>query len=102
MRTEARAQATYYLGLIALKRENTPRALPDQLAPAFDWNAWARPAVFEWLQGVGGVPEEDMRRTFNLGIGMILVVEPAKADQVIATLSANGEAAFKIGVLKAA
>ena len=42
-----------------------------------------------------------MRRTFNLGIGMILVVEPAKADEVIAKLSAGGENAFKIGVLKA-
>ncbi len=81
--------------------ENTPRALPDHRAADFDWSAWARPAVFEWLQSTGGVPEEDMRRTFNLGVGMILVVEPAKADDVIATLNASGESAFKIGVLKA-
>jgi phosphoribosylaminoimidazole synthetase len=80
--------------------ENAPRALPDHLAAAFDWNAWTRPAVFEWLQSTGGVPEEDMRRTFNLGVGMILVVEPAKADEAVAMLRANGESAFKIGALK--
>ena len=82
--------------------ENTPRALPDQLAPAFDWNAWARPAVFEWLQETGGVPEEDMRRTFNLGIGMALVVAPAAALDVIAKLHDGGEEAFVIGELKRA
>lgn len=82
--------------------ENTPRALPDHLVADFDWNAWKRPAVFEWLQSAGGVPEEDMRRTFNLGIGMALIVDAAKADQVIAQLNAAGEQAFKIGVLKAA
>ncbi|MBX3429242.1 MAG: phosphoribosylformylglycinamidine cyclo-ligase [Hyphomonadaceae bacterium] len=82
--------------------ENTPRALPEHLEVDFDWNAWKRPAVFEWLQSTGGVPEEDMRRTFNLGIGMILVVEPATAGNVIAQLNAAGEQAFKIGVLKAA
>ena len=82
--------------------ENTPRALPDHLAAEFDWNAWTRPAVFEWLQSTGGVPEEDMRRTFNLGVGMVLIVAPEKAEEVISLLEAGGESAFKIGVLKAA
>lgn len=82
--------------------ENTPRALPDHLAADFDWTAWKRPAVFEWLQAAGGVPEDDMRRTFNLGIGMVLIVEANKADAIIAQLTSAGEAAFKIGVLKAA
>jgi phosphoribosylaminoimidazole synthetase len=80
--------------------ENTPRALPDDLAADFDWNAWRRPAVFEWLQSTGGVPEEDMRRTSNLGVGLSLIVDPAAADEVIAKLEAGGERAFKIGVLK--
>jgi phosphoribosylformylglycinamidine cyclo-ligase len=79
--------------------ENTPRALPDHLAAEFDWTSWTRPAVFTWLQDVGGVPEDDMRRTFNLGIGMILVVEPAKAGDVISKLKAGGEQAFQIGAL---
>lgn len=82
--------------------ENTPRALPDHLAAQFDWTAWPRPAVFEWLQSAGGVPEEDMRRTFNLGVGMVLVVDAGKADDVIAMLNAAGEGAFRIGVLKQA
>jgi phosphoribosylaminoimidazole synthetase len=81
--------------------ENTPRALPGHLSAEFDWSAWARPPVFEWLQSTGGVPEDDMRRTFNLGVGMALIVDPAKADEVIAMLESAGERAFKIGVLKA-
>jgi phosphoribosylaminoimidazole synthetase len=79
--------------------ENTPRALPDHLAPEFDWNAWQRPPVFQWLQQTGDVPEDDMRRTFNLGIGMILVVAPENADNVVAQLNASGERAFVIGAL---
>lgn len=82
--------------------ENTPRALPDHLQAEFDWSAWTRPAVFEWLQATGGVPEDDMRRTFNLGVGMALIVEPANADDVIAILKSGGESAFQIGVLKTA
>ncbi len=79
--------------------ENTPRALPDHLAPTFDWNAWARPPVFQWLQQTGDVPEDDMRRTFNLGVGMALIVDAARAEAVIAQLTAGGETAFKIGAL---
>jgi phosphoribosylaminoimidazole synthetase len=82
--------------------ENTPRALPDHLAADFDWSAWERPAVFAWLQSTGGVPEEDMRRTFNLGVGLSLIVAPAHVDEVIAQLGAGGERGFKIGVLKPA
>jgi phosphoribosylaminoimidazole synthetase len=82
--------------------ENTPRALPDRLRAEFDWSAWQRPAVFDWLQASGGVPEQDMRRTFNLGIGMILIVDPARVTDVEAMLTAAGENAFQIGVLKAA
>lgn len=82
--------------------ENTPRALPDRLQANFDWTAWRRPAVFEWLQSEGGVPEEDMRRTFNLGVGMVLIVETARVQDVLAMLTAGGENAFQIGVLKSA
>jgi phosphoribosylformylglycinamidine cyclo-ligase len=80
--------------------ENTPRALPDTLEADFSWNEWKRPAVFEWLQETGGVPEADMRRTFNLGIGMVLIVAPENAERVIGILNDAGESAFKIGVLK--
>ena len=80
--------------------ENTPRALPDALAAEFDWNAWTRPAVFRWLQETGGVPEEDMRRTFNLGIGMVLIVDASAAGDVVTTLEAGGERACVIGKLR--
>ncbi len=81
--------------------ENTPRAAPDRLKVEFDWNACARPSGFEWLQATGGVAEEDMRRTFNLGVGLALIVDPADAGDVIAKLNAAGERAFTIGQLKA-
>ncbi|MEZ5995840.1 MAG: phosphoribosylformylglycinamidine cyclo-ligase [Hyphomonadaceae bacterium] len=80
--------------------ENTPRALPDRLQAVIDWRAWERPAVFDWLQTTGGVPEDDMRRTFNLGIGMALIVAPNRVSEVVAALNAAGETAFAIGALK--
>jgi phosphoribosylaminoimidazole synthetase len=82
--------------------ENTPRALPDHLAAEFDWSAWARPPVFQWLQQAGAVPEEDMRRTFNLGIGMVLIVKPANAAGVAEQLRAAGESVFQIGQVRSA
>jgi phosphoribosylaminoimidazole synthetase len=82
--------------------ENTPRALPDRLAAEFDWSAWERPAVFQWLQATGAVPEDDMRRTFNLGVGMVLIVAPENEERVMAMLHQAGEVAFRVGVLKAA
>ncbi len=82
--------------------ENTPRALPDHLAPAFAWDAWKRPAVFDWLQKTGDVPEDDMRRTFNLGVGMAVVVAPSRAKEVTTALQASGETVFEIGAVRAA
>jgi phosphoribosylformylglycinamidine cyclo-ligase len=80
--------------------ENTPRALPDHLAPHFDWSAWERPPVFRWLQETGDVPEDDMRRTFNLGVGFVLVVAPEHAARTIALLSDGSKRAFEIGTLR--
>jgi len=77
--------------------ENTPRALPKELVAHFDWSAWERPAVFQWLQEAGNVPEDDMRRTLNLGIGMVAVVNPDQTEAVIAALGKAGERAFAIG-----
>jgi len=77
--------------------ENTPRALPDHLGADFAWSAWERPPVFRWLQETGGVPEDDLRRTFNLGIGMALVVAPEQAEDIAARLHASGESVFQIG-----
>jgi phosphoribosylaminoimidazole synthetase len=79
--------------------ENVPRALPPDLAAVFDWNAWTRPPVFEWLQSAGGVAEEEMRRAFNLGVGMALIVSADLADEVERLLIAAGETVGRIGTV---
>ena len=76
---------------------NTRRVVPDGLRPAFDWDAWRRPGLFRLIQETGDVPEEDMRRTFNLGIGLVAVVPEAKRERALAVLGALGEPAFPIG-----
>lgn len=81
--------------------ENAPRMLPKGWRVEFDWSAWERPAVFKWLIEAGAVPEEDARRTFNLGIGMVAAVSPKDADAVAARLEAAGEKVFRIGVVRA-
>jgi phosphoribosylformylglycinamidine cyclo-ligase len=76
---------------------NLCRALPPDVDAVLDTSAWRRPAVFDWLQRLGGVPEAEMRRVFNLGIGFCLVVPRAEADAVCAML----EGAAVIGELRA-
>jgi phosphoribosylaminoimidazole synthetase len=82
--------------------ENPPRAVADGLAPLFDWNAWPLPPVFAWLQQAGGVSDAEMRRTFNCGVGFVLVVKPENAEAALAALIEAGEAAFVCGQLVAA
>jgi len=65
---------------------NTNRVVPKGLGLRIDWKSWDRPPIFKLIQKVGDVPEEDMRRTFNLGIGMILIVSPREIDGIIKTL----------------
>jgi phosphoribosylaminoimidazole synthetase len=79
--------------------ENPPRAVADGLVPRFDWAAWSRPAVFEWLAEVGGVAEHELRRTFNCGVGFLLIVSPADVAAVLAGLLEGGETAFVCGEL---
>jgi phosphoribosylformylglycinamidine cyclo-ligase/phosphoribosylamine--glycine ligase/phosphoribosylglycinamide formyltransferase/phosphoribosylformylglycinamidine cyclo-ligase len=81
--------------------ENPPRAIADGLVPRFDWNAWTLPDVFGWLQAVGGVADEEMRRTFNCGVGMTLVVAREHVEPVLAALLNAGEDAFVCGQLAA-
>jgi len=82
--------------------ENPPRAIAEGLEPQFDWGAWPLPPVFQWLQKVGGVADHELRRTFNCGIGFILIVKPANAAAVLAGLLDAGETAFVCGQLVAA
>ena len=79
--------------------ENPPRAIAEGLAAEFDWNAWAQPPVFDWLAQVGGVSEHEMRRTFNCGVGFIVIVAQADAEPVLAALLNAGEDAFICGQL---
>lgn len=69
--------------------DNLPRVLPAGLGAEIDPNSWVEPPVFGLIRAVGGIPEEDMRRTFNLGVGMILIVEGERLDAVLAALPAD-------------
>jgi len=82
--------------------ENPPRAIAEGLVPRFDWEAWTLPPVFAWLQEVGGVAESEMRRTFNCGVGMVLIVGAEEAPSVLEALLAAGEDAFICGELATA
>jgi phosphoribosylformylglycinamidine cyclo-ligase len=82
--------------------ENPPRAIAEGLVPRFDWNAWRLPEVFAWLQKTGGVAEHELRRTFNCGVGMLLIAGPQEVPAVLAGLLAAGEDAFVCGELSAA
>ena len=77
--------------------ENPPRALAEGLTARFDWTAWDLPLVFGWLQLVGGVSDHELRRAFNCGIGLLLVVSPSDAPEVLSDLLAAGESAFVCG-----
>ena len=79
--------------------ENPPRAVAEGLEPVFDWDAWPLPPVFAWLQQVGGISDHELRRTFNCGVGFILIVKPANAEPVLAALLNAGETAFVCGQL---
>ena len=76
---------------------NTSRVVPDGLALDIDWNAWSRLPIFQLIQDAGSVPEEEMRRAFNLGIGMILLVPADKAAMIEKVLVTFGEAPVRIG-----
>lgn len=80
--------------------ENVPRVLPESVMAVIEAKAWARPAVFQWLQQEGGVAEAEMHRTFNCGIGMVLVVAPDQVQAVIGFLSAAGEQVSQIGQIQ--
>ncbi len=80
--------------------ENLPRVLPEELGALIDLDEWDLPPVFKWLAGVGGMDQAEMLKTFNCGIGMILVVDPKQAAAVRAALQAAGETVHQIGVIQ--
>ena len=80
--------------------DNIPRVLPEGLGCHIDATAWACPEIFEWLQSEGGVTDTEMRRTFNCGIGLIIIVPPEDADQARKMLAASGETAYPNGEIQ--
>ncbi|NBB76029.1 MAG: phosphoribosylformylglycinamidine cyclo-ligase [Bacteroidetes bacterium] len=76
---------------------NTRRILPAGLKLDIDWESWERPPVFKLIQKTGNVPEEDMRATFNLGIGLIAVVAEESIQEVKRVANKLGEVIFNIG-----
>ena len=77
--------------------ENVPRVMPDGLQAVMHRDAWPMPPLFGWLQREGSIADHEMHRVFNCGIGMVVVVDPAHADQAIATLTGAGEQVWRIG-----
>jgi phosphoribosylformylglycinamidine cyclo-ligase len=77
--------------------ENLDRALPPGLSARVERGSWPVPAEFVAVAEHGGIHEDEMMRTFNMGVGMILVVEGAAAEAVAARLRASGERAWLIG-----
>ena len=73
--------------------------MAEGLEVRFDWNAWPLPPVFAWMQQVGGVADHELRRTFNCGVGLILIVAPQDAPATLEGLLAAGEDAFVCGEL---
>ena len=77
--------------------ENLPRVLPDDLGATIDLQRIPALPIMAWLAQAGGISEAEMLKTFNCGIGMILVVEPAQAVTVEAALKAQGTSPVRLG-----
>ena len=80
--------------------DNIPRVLPEGLEVVLARRSWQRDPTFEWLQRQGRIDPAEMYRTFNCGIGMVVIVPAAQADAAIAVLKSRGEVAQLIGEVR--
>ena len=80
---------------------NVPRVLPEGVVAEIDGASWSRPPLFGWLQTAGRVADDEMYRTFNCGIGMVLVVAEADAARAMEMLGGAGETVSRIGTIRA-
>ncbi len=80
--------------------ENIPRVLPEDVVAETDAKAWPLPPVFKWLASEGGVAPGEMARTFNCGIGMVVVCAADKADEAARILAEAGETVHRIGRIR--
>jgi len=81
--------------------ENVPRVLPKNVVADIDSQSWQMPKLFHWLREQGNVAEQEMYRTFNCGIGMVVIVAADDADNAISQLQAAGETVTRIGTIRA-
>jgi phosphoribosylformylglycinamidine cyclo-ligase len=79
--------------------ENIPRVLPDNAQAVIDGNSWQWPEIFNWLQEKGNITTHEMYRTFNCGVGMIIVVPADQVANSLEILTAHGEKAWHIGAI---
>ena len=77
--------------------ENLPRVLPEGIGAEIDLSSWPLPPVFRWLSDTAGMDRDELLRTFNCGIGMILVVAAERADALTSLLEGEGETVFRLG-----
>ena len=80
--------------------ENIPRVLPTKMKAVIDGGSWNKPAIFDWIQQNGNITDHEMFRTFNCGVGLIIIVPESMANKTIAVLTAQGENAWKIGQIE--
>jgi len=81
--------------------ENIPRVLPDGLGVRIDVKSWHVPPVFGWMAKVGNIDVHEMARTFNCGIGLVVITSPSDADAAAKILEIHGEKVFRIGAVEA-
>ncbi|MBU1556798.1 MAG: phosphoribosylformylglycinamidine cyclo-ligase, partial [Gammaproteobacteria bacterium] len=82
--------------------ENIPRVLPANTKAVIDGNSWQWPAIFNWLQQQGNISRHEMYRTFNCGVGMLVVVPQDKLQQAISILRDAGETVWHLGEIQSA
>lgn len=81
--------------------ENVPRVLPEGVTAEIKKDGWTMPPLFTWLQAQGNVTDSEMYKTFNCGIGMVVIVAKAQAQAAMDLLKAEGEQVFELGVIRA-
>ena len=79
--------------------DNTRRILGEGQDMEIDWNCWERPPIFKLIQELGNVPEDDMRHSMNLGIGLIVIVKPEGLSTLQTHLASKGEPYFQLGTV---
>ena len=80
--------------------ENVPRVLPENCVAQIDATSWQLPKLFQWLQQAGNVTTQEMYRTFNCGIGMVIIVSPENAAKAKQFFTQQGETIYRLGTIR--